>query len=79
MKLQELPPFSPTNRCRKCGHDVVGISFHGRADDCSYGSICRRVDVPREHMMRHCRRCGYRWIEAPIDAAAAEPNDGSAP
>ncbi len=48
------PQFSPFHRCAKCGWQAVGISYHFISDA----------------LMRNCKRCGFRWREAPLDDQA---------
>ena len=56
-----LKPYSPKNRCGKCGSRTgIETAWVGAGDS----SAC-----PVEHLARRCGRCGYVWQEAPVDTA----------
>ena len=67
-----MKPFDPDSRCPKCGGEDVGTHYSASYWDCLY-SCSRRNSMTGEHMERTCRRCGYRWVEAPLGEAV---NDG---
>jgi len=45
--------------CPKCG--------------CTNASTKHRAAFGIEHIARGCPRCGYQWIEKPLDAVEAKP------
>ena len=60
-----MKPYSEKSICSKCGHDVIETRY------CGPGA--NRYDMARclvdgEHLHRTCKRCGYEWLEAPLDA-----------
>ena len=56
-----LPPYSADACCPKCHHDDVATKyFTGREHDAPLG-------VPREHLGRTCRRCGYAFVQGCAD------------
>jgi hypothetical protein len=72
-----IPPFDESATCPKCGsgdintrHIVKGGRNHFWRPGCGLWSMS-----DPEHMDRHCRRRGYEWAEAPLDAP--EPAPGS--
>ena len=68
---EELPPFDDTARCPKCGAGAVQVIFHRASTKgfpCGGPSGTRVLDG---HLCRICRRCGYGWPEAPVDAEPA--------
>lgn len=69
-----LPPFNAEAICPKCGGEEIGIYYSRNRYHCSYdcGNELPWQDREVAHMERKCRRCGYRWIEAPLDAAKGE-------
>lgn len=68
--------FSKNNRCDKCGLSDVGAEFHGK-----YGSRCptvtgahpcHTVHWDTEHILRICKKCGFKWLEEPLDALSKQ-------
>jgi hypothetical protein len=60
-----VKPYDKKARCPKCGSNLVGSGFH--SEQCmEYGCPGRWDDD--EHILRHCQRCHYEWLEAPLDA-----------
>jgi len=55
-------PFNKDATCPKCGCEEVASSFTGSHDFC-YRCTGRGMD----HIHRVCRRCHFRWNEAPLD------------
>lgn len=69
MASETLPPYNASATCPKCRGDDVSTE-HKAANEyrLTYkGPQC-------EHIHRVCRRCHYRWNEAPLDAE--EMTDG---
>lgn len=63
-----MKPFDAEAKCPKCGGDDLATTFHAASDLTHPMAVGRdRCDVHDEHIHRHCRRCGYDWIEAPLD------------
>ena len=56
--MTDLPRFDLSRRCSKCGHLTATVKFL-RADG---------HNMP-DRLLRQCDRCGYLWLEAPLDAA----------
>jgi hypothetical protein len=68
-----LPRFSGTEVvCGKCGQSDI----HTRLCDQPWGFGGARPPycAKGEHLHRHCRTCGYEWLERPLDWI--EPGDG---
>lgn len=59
-----MKEFDENSYCVKCGSEDIAIRF---VDKNGY-SITDGDYEKREHMRRMCRRCGYKWNEAPLDA-----------
>ncbi len=61
--------FNNSATCSKCGSSNVSARYceHDWCSDFDhkYGR-CQAADGP--HIHRYCRRCGYDWLEAPLDA-----------
>lgn len=55
MNELKLPKYDPRSRCEKCGDD-----------DAETQHFVSRYVVD-EHLLRTCRRCGYRWAERCVD------------
>jgi hypothetical protein len=61
-----LPPFEPAAACPKCGAgEPLTRYWSGRELDSPLG-------VPREHLGRTCRTCGYVWVNACKDDARGQ-------
>ena len=63
--MGNLPLYNPDAKCPKCGHEDIYTAFHGKGD-CTF--LCvgwLQVDI--DYLNRHCRRCSYGWLEAPLD------------
>lgn len=58
--------YDPTRKCIKCGGDDVSTTW--MQDNSNYTNCYRVNHVDAEHMDRRCRRCGYEWAEACLDA-----------
>lgn len=67
--MPELPPYSgPRAVCPKCGCEVVSSRYcPGHAPFSRHG-LCGHMRRD-QHQQRTCRRCGYEWLEAPVDAS----------
>lgn len=83
MSESKLKCFDANARCGKCGHDDIGTSYHsvirgegGFKDgpNCHYGAPCFRECPEKSHLLRHCRRCGYEWLEACVKPAKERAN-----
>lgn len=59
--------FDASRKCVKCGHDDISAQFEEASE---YGHYPCHVTC--EHIHRRCRRCGYAWIELPLDAQGAD-------
>jgi len=60
--------------CPKCGSTDIHVIWHR-----GYRWGCPKQDpgfFGPEHMDRYCRRCGYAWVEIPLDAPPPEPEKG---
>jgi predicted nucleic-acid-binding Zn-ribbon protein len=67
--VSALPKFSEACVCPKCGGtDVSAEWIEAGAHWCVATSRCVEK---AEHLHRHCRRCHFKWNEAPLDAEAA--------
>lgn len=68
-----MKPYDPNAKCPKCGWDEISSSWIP-ADKCWTAEPRRwEGNQTREaHISRTCRRCHYRWPEAPLDAEIAE-------
>ena len=61
--MSRLPLFAAaSSRCRKC--DAQGAATTYRPEINQDGVVVRI-----EHFERQCKRCGFRWAEAPLSAA----------
>lgn len=71
-----MDTYNANNHCPKCGHDDVGSSYcAGR----SYPdhSFLDPYHGDEEAIHRTCRRCGYKWAEAPIVKAQRGQEEGT--
>lgn len=67
-----LPPFSDAAPCQKCGGADIDVQFHGGRDDGGRFSPCADLRQWADHLCRRCRRCGFQWMEACVDAGGKE-------
>lgn len=65
--------YLSSRKCPKCGGGEAVDKYH---DGLSYACISLRSFFEKcpgsgwgEHISRYCRRCGFCWAEACIDAA----------
>lgn len=65
--MATLPPFDPSAKCPKCGHDQVSTRWKKAVP----GHIFAH-GVP-EWLMRHCARCEFNWDEACVSSGGDEP------
>ena len=65
MAAVSLSPYDPAATCSKCGHDDIRTIFR---QGCLPPSCMDHPDV----MLRICRRCSYRWDEAPLTSGGGE-------
>lgn len=57
-----LPRYDAQAKCAKCGHNVITEEYaNGK------GLSCVMHCEEGEHIHRSCKRCGYWWLEAPLD------------
>lgn len=58
--------------CDKCAGTDIHVRYHeGRRHcsdcrdiaSCRYSATCGRDGKKGEHLVVHCRRCGYGWLE----------------
>jgi hypothetical protein len=63
-----MKPFDENARCPKCGGADIHAQYGADQFQC-HNWNCR---VGKEHIHRYCRRCGYGWVEAPMDAGGGE-------
>lgn len=60
-----LPRFREDAVCPKC----LGTDIHARYEEgCGGHKGCERHP---EKIERYCRRCSYRWDEAPVDTPSS--------
>ena len=60
-----MQPYNPAGHCPKCGHDDIATEYH-RADTLDCAPHRESYDSA-EHIERQCKRCQFRWYEAPLD------------
>lgn len=66
-----LPPFNPAAICPKCGHGDVSTRYEESYCTSTWSTTNRcPARGEGEHIDRQCRRCQYRWAEAPLDRVA---------
>jgi len=63
--------FQLKTSCPKCGNSHASISF---CDDLRCLVVQQRKCFVGEHIDRVCIRCGYRWMEACVDAETEVEN-----
>jgi len=56
--------FSKNSSCPKCGNTTASARWCGGAADKNHIPGCM---VEGEHIHRICARCGYEWLELPLD------------
>jgi len=66
-----MKPYTENASCPQCGFAAIAVVYHRRGMIYEGGWPCDRGDGP--HLCRTCRRCGYRWMEAPLDARPDPP------
>lgn len=59
--MSELPRYSSSAECPKCGYSGVSTAY--RSPTHAKGT---------ESMSRKCGQCGYCWDEEPLDAESAQ-------
>lgn len=64
-----MQPFGSSEACLKCGGTEIGARW------CHWW-LCA-TGVRKEHVHRNCTRCGYGWLEVPLDAAALAEEAGA--
>lgn len=60
-------PYNPNARCSKCGGEDVSSIWMPQErclPDCTV--ISRNHNMP-ERIERKCDRCGYTWLEEPLE------------
>ncbi len=75
----ELPKFSGTKACVKCGATRPKVLWHGplarNSCDRHYG-MKDVLGLPTEEygdwLLRRCEHCGYRWAEATKERSNAK-------
>lgn len=89
--VSDLEVFSGEDaECDKCGHEGAETHYQSSADITNMGSVLgpllkgrdprkvmSQLDVKRfpEHLARVCERCGFVWVELPVDTAPEEVID----
>ncbi len=63
-----MKEFDENSYCEKCGCDDIAVRYVAKD---GY-SITDGDHLSDEHMRRTCRRCGYKWNEAPLNYAKDE-------
>jgi len=68
-----MMPFDARAICPKCGHDDIAARFAetNREIGCDNFEPCQEgmsffLMEHEAHIHRYCRRCSYKWLEAPI-------------
>jgi hypothetical protein len=61
MNAKGLPIFDPKAICLKCGSSEIATNWCDKEDHFD------KPWITGDHMHRHCRMCGYEWLEAPLD------------
>ncbi len=64
-----MEPFNPKAKCPKCGGEDIYSSYHN--DDYQVHCVWNTEGALIE---RGCRRCSFKWPEAPLDAKESEPH-----
>ena len=65
-----MTPFKENATCPKCGDGFIAAQYYPQHEDRWVSNVGDEVaSERREHIRRRCRRCGYQWNEAPLDAA----------
>jgi predicted RNA-binding Zn-ribbon protein involved in translation (DUF1610 family) len=68
-----LEPYDDDANCRACGHVEITTQYHSSKWDCTYNC---GTDVPNQsrvtdrkdaHIFRRCQRCGFKWLERPLN------------
>lgn len=64
-----FPPLDSVTHCPKCGLPVTAgtLMDYGIGGVLTYGD--GTATLHDEYIERTCRRCSYRWKEAPLDEA----------
>lgn len=67
-----MEPYNPSATCPKCGHDDVNTAHHAKGKYMGTSRMAEhfKTSYPPENMWRSCRRCGFGWPQAPINAEA---------
>ena len=60
--------FDHNAKCPKCGYKTVSVRWCRLDKSWRVAKDCwPRIDD--EHFHRECERCGYGWMEKPLDSA----------
>lgn len=64
--MSDFPTYDPEGQCPKCSSGDLGTewkeSMRKPMATRNYFGLSAH-----EHMERWCKRCGYKWAEAPLD------------
>ena len=61
-------PAAFASDCPKCGFKDIATSYHPRRSYCDPWSRFTFNAQDDEHLHRTCRRCGYDWTDAVLEA-----------
>lgn len=64
-----MKDFDENSYCPKCHSDDISSQWIGETDyyfERPFGDT-----ESREHIIRRCKRCRYKWNEMPLDISAA--------
>lgn len=72
-----LPTFQEAAVCPKCGGSEISVRYCRGFRDALWGWPCNAITFEGyEHLDRHCKRCGYRWLERVAALGGAEGAQG---
>lgn len=75
--MTELKPFDALATCLKCGADNPTVTYHEGGCGCGRCHAHECKGGSEDHLVRHCVRCHFEWIEAPIPVLQSFPQGES--
>lgn len=60
-----MKPYDEKTVCPKCGWKVISTRYHAKPEPLQACAIAGGG----EHMHRKCERCGYEWLEGPLEVS----------
>lgn len=71
--------YNKHSQCVKCGCSDVHTRYYARQYDYPYHLDGIRSKIPdTDAIVKTCKRCGYKWLEEPLDVESLkeEQDDG---